>query len=142
MRIVMKEVGSVTKEKNYFYIPVKYQNGDKVEERKIFSFAEVAYKAMKEAKVDDIYDVRLVKDKNGYWAWDAVVKSDGSAVAPASTSASTRGGSWETPEERARRQVLIVRQSSLAQAVAFGGTEDIETLLDTAFKFETWVNRE
>ncbi len=56
------------------------------------------------------------------------------------------GSNYETKEERARRQVLIVRQSCLSTAVAFaasrqpkGVTCEAEDILVIARKFEEFV---
>jgi hypothetical protein len=54
-------------------------------------------------------------------------------------------GSWETPEERALKQVYIVRQSSIANAIALlavegpGITPDVEWVIATAKTFENYV---
>lgn len=144
MRIKMIEVGSVTKEKTYFVLPIKYEEGGKQKDKKIFSFNETAYKALKDSKAGDEFEVGLKKDNNGYWQWDSVgTAGAGSVAAPARS-----GGGFV---ESADRQKSIVRQSCLAQAVAFvtaavNGPDvpaaDIEEVLVTAKAFEDWVNRE
>lgn len=140
MRFKVVNVGDVVKEKSYFVLPLTIESDGKTKEQKVFSFNDATYKALKDAKAGEQYDVDLEKDKNGYWQWKNPRKvegvSGGSAVA-------TRGG-YETPAERARRQTLIIRQSVIAQAVAFVGVgeKNVENLLEVAEQFENWVNRD
>ena len=144
MRIKVLEVGNVTKEKTYFVYPLKFESDGKTQERKMFSFNSDSYKALKDAKPDQVYEVKLEKDKNGYWQWASVVEVTGSAAA-ASTGTS-RASTFETPEERARRQVLIVRQNALTNAVAVVARGDLAVNLDEiegiARNFEAWVLRD
>src|SRR3972149_5229851 len=47
---------------------------------------------------------------------------------------------YETPEERAKRQIYIVRQSSINQAIEYRGSKvDIHEILATAKQFEAHV---
>lgn len=144
MRIKVLEVGNVTKEKTYFVYPLKFESDGKTQERKMFSFNSDSYKALKDAKPDQVYEVKLEKDKNGYWQWASVAEVTGSAAA-ASTGTS-RASTFETPEERARRQVLIVRQNALTNAVAVlargDGAVAIPEVVALAGEFEQWVLRD
>lgn len=52
--------------------------------------------------------------KDGYWIWTSIAKGQEPAVVskvPAS------GGNWETAEERSKKQIYIVRQSSITAAL-------------------------
>lgn len=62
--------------------------------------------------------VEVTKNDKGYDQWAKVYAagSGGGGAAPAPAAKS--GGSYETAAERAQRQVMIVRQSSLGHAVA------------------------
>lgn len=141
MRIKVISVGKPEKEKNYFFYNLTYDKDGKEETKKMFSFAEAAYAALKGANEGDLFDVKLAKNKNGYWEWSEVVP----ALAGSTTSATTRSGSWETAEERARRQILIVRQSSLSNAIAYASSDPkapLDLVIEVAAQFEAWVNRE
>lgn len=143
MRIQVKAVSPVVKEKSYYYFVLEYKKDGKDEKpKKIMSFTEAAYKALKDAKEGDNFDVTLTKDDNGYWQWKDVVSVSADAPMTAGSAGTGKAGNWETSEERARRQILIVRQSCLAQAVASGFAPDAALTLDIAATFETWVNRE
>lgn len=70
-------------------------------------------------------DVETVKDGD-FWNWKSIStagatsanSSTGTASTGNSTSTRVSGSNYETKEERAKRQVLIVKQSSLSAAVA------------------------
>lgn len=143
MRIKIVEVGQVAKEKSYFVLPIKYESDGKVQDKKIFSFNGETYKTLKDAQAGQFYEVKLVKDKNGYWQWENLALVTSQAAASGGTG---RMSNFETPEERARRQGMIVRQSSLAQAVAYYAVEgrqvEPDMVIELAAKFEDWVMRD
>lgn len=111
-----------------------------VEDRGKYKIAQVTYTSNgKEGKTnvmsfgdgEDVF-LTLVAEKRGrfevslkqngkYWNWVSIKKVEGgnrAANAPAASGYSGGGKSFETAEERAERQVLIVRQSALDRAVA------------------------
>lgn len=105
---------------------------------KLISFANPkVFDIFKEAKPNTVYEVTTAKDAKDYTQWaDAVLVGGATgptAVKPASVS------NYETREERAARQVLIVRQSCLAQAVAYHKDAEMGELLATAETFVDWV---
>lgn len=86
---------------------------------------------LEEASPGQVYEVTAVKNNAGYWDWidaritteqlgstSTVSAAQASSKPQTNTSASSGGRGFETPEERAKKQVYIVRQSSLANAVA------------------------
>jgi len=86
---------------------------------------------LEEATPGQVYEVTAVKNNAGYWDWtdaritteqlgstSTVSAAQASSKPQTNTSASSGGRGFETPEERAKKQVYIVRQSSLANAVA------------------------
>ena len=118
----------------YNAIEVAYKKDGKVEGKKILDFVnKEIWKKVQQMKVGETYDIELVKDKNDYWQWNGITPggsgesaqgsapsegvSSGSSAASRPTSGRVTGSNYETPEERARRQVLIVRQSSLTAAL-------------------------
>lgn len=109
--------------KSYNVIEVAYRKDGKIEGKKIMSFANpVVYKAVQQLQVGATVSVGLEKNDAGYWNWVSIGAGDAVATpagATAVASAPARSGStYETSEERAARQILIVRQSSLGHAVA------------------------
>lgn len=116
--------------KTYQSLDVAYINRtfkNKVEGRKIMAFGATAetFKTLSNATKGDVFDVEVVKNEAGYNDWVSAKKSDGTATATPTTRTSPSPSSgtsspkstYETPEERAKRQILIVRQSSLSTAV-------------------------
>lgn len=114
---------------SYQQLEVTFKNltFNKTESKKIMSFGAgiSAFKVLSEAQQGQVYDVTVVKNAQGYNDWTVVTLSTGEAPSaapsainsPKAAVGATRS-TYETPEERAQRQILIVRQSSLSAAVA------------------------
>ena len=145
-RITINEVGSVSKVgKNSFQVPVKYTDRGKEFTKKIMQFAnKEAYELMRNAKAGEQYDVEVEKEDNGYWQWVKVTKVDGNSPAAANPASNARGGNYETPEERARKQTLIIRQSCLGSVTGMvaAGKLEVKDIVEVAAQLEDWVNRD
>ncbi len=126
---------------------------DKVEGKKIMSFAEKeAFTALSSAAMGSIFTVTRAKDEKGYWKWQTVTAGNNPGAAAPAAATQTSGGNmantspksnYETADERAARQVMIVRQSSISNAVALLKTEKhtptTEEVLAVAKQFENFV---
>lgn len=116
-----------TQKGSYQQLEVVYKNltyQGKVESKKLMSFGAnaSAFKALSAATPGSSYDITVTKNPQGYNDWTAVAPASGPAPAAESagkpqTTSSPRS-TYETPEERAQRQVFIIRQSSLTNAIA------------------------
>lgn len=126
--------------RQYQTLEVTYKDEfGKVTNKKLMSFSnpEVFRTAQTWEKGDSI-NLATEKDDNGYWQWTKVLAEGEEAPAPTDRSAggsspkastaTTRvtGSNYETKEERALRQLMIVRQSSLSNAVATLATRNTE----------------
>lgn len=136
MRIRVKSVGEVTKgdgKSKYFFFTMTYDKDGREEKRKVLSFNEEEYKAFKDAKDGDTFDFELKKDGE-YWKW--------LNITPVAAGAANTGVKSFSNYD-AVRQTSIVRQSSLAQAVAYhaDGGNTVAEVIATAAEFEAWVNR-
>lgn len=109
---------------------------------KLMSFVNKdAYLLLKSAKVGDVFDVVTNKNDKGYWTWESVSTAGSKPKAnPAPRS------TYETPEERAQKQIYIVRQSSLTSAIAMlAAANDKKTAINpdtviyVARQFEKYV---
>ena len=146
-------------------LEVAYKNltfQGKVESKKLFDFGVQAetFKSLVVARPSDVYEVDVVKNAAGYNDWVKVTKGDpnGSVVGTGTTPTSQQGarnvsgtaqqsgtkGGWETPEERAKKQIYIIRQSSLSTAVAALSVGSkvhptVKDILDYAQQFEAFV---
>lgn len=92
-------------------------------------------------------NVEMIKNAKGYWEWKSV-EFGGQGNDNRSTQPPTRGkvtgSNYETPEERARRQVYIVRQSSISSAIQLAeisskAKPEVEEILQVAKRFENYV---
>ena len=91
--------------------------------KKIMSFNSDLYKAVQGLQRGAVVFVQRVKnDKTGYWDWVSIGEGGEQVVEQrlqaASPSTRVTGSNYETKEERAARQILIVKQSSLSTAVS------------------------
>lgn len=116
-------------QKDYIEIDVTYKNFDfqeKVESKKLNPFGNKdVYNTLKNAKTGDFFEIERSKNDAGYWDWTAIKSvgatenaSQTSTVASGSKTTVAPKSTYETSEERAQRQILIVKQSAIAQAVA------------------------
>jgi hypothetical protein len=120
-----------------------------------FGATEAAFKVLALAQPGETYEVDVVKNTKGYNDWTSMVKA---GVVTENIQAGTTGGSgrsvqgatstarssYETTEERAKRQGSIVRQSSLSNAIATlavgAKSVDPDKVIEVAKKYETYVN--
>lgn len=136
-------VENIKKGRNQYSVAnVNYSYNGETRSKKILSFANPeVFKLIQEFPTGSELEVEITKNDQGYDQWAKVVKSGD--VKPAATSGRVTGSNYETPDERAKRQVLIVRQSSLAQAITYHGSASTgatkEEILDTAQEFADWV---
>lgn len=109
--------------RSYQSMEVTYKDeSGKVNVKKLMSFSNPSvFNHIKSLTKGDQVNIVTAKDANGYWQWTGIGGDENVAEQPTKQSATpTRvtGSNYETKEERAARQVLIVRQSSVASAVA------------------------
>lgn len=135
---------------SYQQAEVAYRDGEgKVGSKKIMSFDKSGvFEIVANAKQGETYDIGLTKGEK-YWEWTsakrAVAASQPAAAGRAgqtSSTSNTRG--FETPEERAKKQVYIVRQSSLTNAIAtltVGRKSEVkpEEVIDLAKQYADFV---
>lgn len=132
VKIQRVEVGEEIKKPGqrtgYRVATVQYDADGAIRKQNIMSFVNPAvFRAVQDLQGETV-DVTLTKNAKGYDEWAAVTAAaDGgtsttvASSATATGAAATRvtGSNFETPVERARRQVLIVRQSSLTSALKY-----------------------
>ena len=116
----------------------------------LMSFANPAvFKEVKNTPSGTTLIVETTKNDKGYDQWSSVTREGAASQAPAaagSTGAATRvsGSNYETPEERKQRQLFIIRQSSISNAIellSVGAKVPPKTsdVLDTAQEFVDFV---
>lgn len=127
IQILSVEVSTKTSKagKNYQNAEVAYKNFDsgKVESKNINQYNKT-FKFVTEAAAGQTAEIGVIKNDGGYWEWDSfkrVVMTEQEKAAPVQEAAkaaivSTAKSTYETPDERARKQCYIVKQSSLSLA--------------------------
>lgn len=143
---------------SYQSADVAYKNnsfGGKVEGKKVMSFGATkdAFTVLASAQPGDTYDVTVVKNDKGYNDWVSMQKAGAaSAASPSSAPVGAARSNatpaprntYETPEERAKKQVYIVRQSSVANAITLLGIGAktppvVDDVIGVAKKLEAYV---
>lgn len=138
--------------KPYQVAEVTYKNKsfqDKVEAKKIMSFTPL-FGTLKDAQFGDVFNINREKnEQTGFWDWVSIadnqfnqkeIKESNTMIGKTNV---TPKSTYETAEERAHRQVLIVRQSSVSSAIAALKTDklqlDANSIIDLARKLEAYV---
>lgn len=163
MQLQIRVIGVTTTAKpsstgGYTEASIAYRNlaTNKVEEKKLvsFKFADV-FATLSTAAPDSTWEITATKGEK-YWDWtEAKTLSADAAAAPVATPAAQSGSygrgttvekkTFETPEERAQRQLYIIRQNALTNAVETvtgglgGGLDDILPLAEKYFKWTMQV---
>lgn len=124
---------------------VVYDDGGKNYTKKIMSFANPAvFDAVKNAKVGETYEVKVVKEGE-YYNWAALTPVNNARAANAEVkpgSGKVVGSNYETAEERKLKQLYIIKQSSISNAIEYhknDGEVQIEDILATAQQFVDFV---
>lgn len=149
MRIEIIKVDVENKGKYRVANVTHYDDKGKIDNKKIMSFEKDTFKALSEAKQGDLFDVKFIKnEKDGktYWNWEVAAAGKNTEAGSTTTRASQAvRSSYETAEERAKKQVYIVRQSSVTAALGLAelnkakGPVTEEDIIKSARKFEAYV---
>jgi len=143
-----------TKKGSYIMLDVAYKNVNtgKIEGKKVMSFVnKELFDTLSKAGNGATFTITSEKNEDsGYWDWVGIQASAGAdptnaipTGAPAGKSFASPKSTYETAEERAARQVLIVRQSSLTTAIATMKTDkkdlDPDLVMGLAQVYCDWV---
>jgi hypothetical protein len=155
MQITVIDVGqpnthSTKNGRSYQSMEVTYKNDSgQVQSKKLMSFSNPdVFKQAKDWQKGDTVDVNTQKDDNGYWQWisigaDAIAQATSNTSNTTSKTTRVTGSNYETKEERAQRQVMIVRQSSISSSIsaltAEGKRPSVAEVLAMAKEFENYV---
>jgi hypothetical protein len=154
MLIEIKQVSTknVVKGRNkYTQMDVSYHNLDKNREegkKSLMSFTteQATWNALSNAKQGEVYKVKAQKNDKGFWDWVEAVKEETNQMVQGKPIPVSTRPNYETADERARRQVYIIRQSSIASAIEYykdqGKRPKVEEVLALAKVFENYVMSE
>ncbi len=142
MQVTINGVSIVDKGK-YKAADVSFNKDGKDETRSVVSFGDSApaFTALAALKTFPLSaNIKMVK-AGKYWNWIGVEVGGNTETATAKSGGRVTGSNYETSEERARRQVYIVRQSSVSAAIEILKTEDLDVddVIDLAKKIEAHV---
>ena len=129
-------------------LEISYESGGVSGKQRIVPFANPSvFKTLDGSAVGDSFDVALTTNAKGYDVWSAI-GAVGTIKASPAAATKVIGSNYETADERALKQRYIVRQSSIANAVAFLRTssafdtmqaDTVEEVLVVAKQFEEYV---
>lgn len=151
IKVVALEIVTVpTAKGSYQTIDLTYRNvtfENKVETKKIMSFNHKdVFNTLKSAQAGDVYTVSRAKNDKGYWDWTSIAAGDAAPTAATGSSGVTTTpakSTFETADERAKKQVYIVRQSSITAAIAVLKTDKknptVDEVINVAREFEAYV---
>jgi hypothetical protein len=164
MNITILSVQSTTQTskagKPYQQLEVAFKNNTfgKVESKKIMPFGaqKASFDALANASVGSVFEVTVVKNDAGYNDWTTCTQAAPGAITGAGSintagNAKATGGNtvqvkstYETPEERSKKQVYIIRQSSLSSAISslsVGAKSALkpDDVIGVAQDYFTWV---
>lgn len=133
--------------RSYQEIEVTYKTeGGQVSNKRLMSFSNPSvFNHIKWLAKGDVVNVTTVKNAKGFWDWTGIGNEGEAPVAtqnkPATQSTNrVTGSNYETKEERAARQVYIIRQSSLSTAVELlGPGKSVDEVINVAKQFEAYV---
>lgn len=137
----------------YKMAEIAYKNlsDGKTTAKKLMSFNNPnVYSTITSAKSGEIFTVEMSKNEKGYWDWIAATSGSNTAGADTQTTTTSKTGAtpspkstYETPEERAKKQVYIVRQSSISAAIETIKTDKktptVTEVLEVAKQYEAFV---
>jgi hypothetical protein len=152
VKILDVNVENVVKGKSrYSKAAVTYTYNGEARTQNIMSFTNPAiFKAVQE-KVGQEVEITITKNAAGYNEWASLdelgvapaASAPSSTPSPTTTGTRVTGSNYETPAERAARQVYIIKQSSLSTAVALAATQEAnvtpEQIIEVAQLFTDWV---
>jgi hypothetical protein len=128
IKVIDVEVGNGTTKTNkpYEFLDLTFKNlsfEGKAETKKIMPFgSKEVFNTLKTAQKGSVYTVVREKSADGFWNWIGIVEGEETIETATNqpvkqSTAATVRSSFETPDERAQKQLYIIRQSSLTNAV-------------------------
>lgn len=139
--VTVEEVARPSGKGSYEKATVAFKNSEgKLEAKTLMDWAsKEIWPSIVAAKKGDTFSIERTKNDKGYWDWVGIARQE-MPVAPSNPTKAPAKPTYETPEERAHRQVLIVRQSSVSNAVALLGPKaKVEEVLKVADTFYNYV---
>lgn len=128
----------------YSIANVVYTFKGQQKEQKLFSFSNPqVFKDVQTYKGQEV-SVEVAKNDKGYDQWAKISPAGAASASPAPVTGKVAGSNYETADERKQRQLLIVKQSSITNAIATlspgaKGALDASLVLALAQKYVDFV---
>ncbi len=146
---ITKQTATSAGGKPYQKLEVAYKDSfGKVASKPIMPFGtqKPAFDALAEAKSGAVFTITVVKNDKGYNDWTAAVEAaPGTTMTqPTNDKAVNVKSTYETPEEREKKQRFIIKQSSIGSAISLltinsKSQPSVDDVLNVAQKFYSWV---
>ena len=148
--IVIQEVNKSVQTKGkakWTVLDVTYTDNGKNFTKKVLSFANPAvFEVMQNATQGDNFDVTVTKDGE-YYNWSSAMKISKEAAAASTPNPPGQGrvlgSNYETADERKIKQLYIIKQSSISNAIeymdAIDASYEVDELLEVAQRFVDYV---
>jgi hypothetical protein len=135
------------KGRSYEKAVVTYDSNGREQNFSLMSFTNPAvFKTIKDSTPGQEFDVTVGKNDKGYNTWTAVALTTTGSTQPGKPASTTVARStYETPEERKLKQLYIIKQSSISNAIQYikelnnEEPASVEYVLDVAQKFVDWI---
>jgi hypothetical protein len=134
------------KGRSYEKAVVMYDANGREQKFTLMSFTNPAvFKAIKDSTPGQEFEVVVGKNDKGYDTWTSVnAVAAGSVSSAAPRTATVAKSTYETPEERKLKQLYIIKQSSISNALAYykdtiGEPVTVEKVIETAQQFVDWI---
>lgn len=148
--VIQKEIKETTgpSGKSYKVAEIAYKNlgSGKLEEGKVNSYSK-CFKEASNLESGQSFSVEKEKNDAGFWNWISIKplteQSTTKPTVPTNPTSLVKS-TYETPEERAKKQIYIIRQSSISNAIhmlSIGATQALPTegVLNLAQVLSNWV---
>lgn len=104
----------------YEVAELMYKSDGQPKTTRVMAWVKEVFSVVSAASAGDVLEVKFEKNEKGYWNMTAAsATGNKEAVGQVPNTAVSKGGNWETADERAHRQVMIARQSSLQRATEY-----------------------
>lgn len=122
MQITVMKVNILTeqgKKGPYEVAELMYKSDGQPKTTRVMAWVKEVFSVVSAASAGDVLEVKFEKNEKGYWNMTAASATGNKEAVGQTSAAVSKGGNWETADERAHRQVMIARQSSLERAVEY-----------------------
>lgn len=139
MRITLNKIGNARKEGKWNKIDIEFtRDGGKSSKRTLVAVGEtkgVIEALREEGAVGSDFEIKVEKDGE-FWNWVGATKVEGGGGGEAKQAYRAKS-TYETPEERARKNVSIARQNALTNSVNWFSAKDGKATVDQVLAVAT-----